>query len=69
MYSMRVSKDISPIFIVVFLVLTHRLVGFLCFKWYLDFVVKSFDPGVIILWVIEELLPLNDARVHVCNND
>lgn len=52
MYSMRVSKDISPIFIVVFLVLTHSLVGFLCFKWYLDFVVKSFDPGVIILWVM-----------------
>ena len=47
---MRVSKDISPLFIVCFLVLTHSLVVFLCVKWYRDFVVKSFDPGVVVLW-------------------
>ena len=47
---MRVSKDISPSFIVGFLALIHSLVIVLCVKWYLDFVVKSFDPGVIILW-------------------
>lgn len=47
---MRISKSISPIFIIAFLVMVHCLALFLCFKWYCDFIVKSFDPAVIILW-------------------
>ena len=47
---MRISKDISPLFIISFLVLTHCLVVVLCVLWYRDFVVKAFDPAVVILF-------------------
>ncbi len=49
---MRISKDISPLFIIVFLLIVHFLVLLLCIKWYFDFVVKGFDPGVIVLFGI-----------------
>lgn len=47
---MRISKDISPLFIIAFLCVTHCLVVFLCVVWYRDFVVKTFDPAVVILF-------------------
>ena len=49
---MRISKDISPLFIIAFLVLTHCLVVVLCVLWYRDFVVKAFDPAVVILFCL-----------------
>ena len=49
---MRISKDISSLFIIAFLVLTHCLVVVLCVLWYRDFVVKAFDPAVVILFCL-----------------
>lgn len=47
---MRISKDIPPSFIIAFLFIVHFLVIFLFIIWYRDFVVKSFDPAVVILF-------------------
>lgn len=49
---MRISKAISPLFIIVYLVIFHFLLLYLCIKWYHNFVVESFDPGVIILFAM-----------------
>ena len=49
---MRISKTISPMFIIVFLLIVHSLVLLLCFKWYQDFIVRMFDPAVIMLFAM-----------------